>query len=671
MVSGRAWARGSWVCAVVLALIARGGSAAAQVTQTDAAKTPLPRPVGAAEASLVNDSWAWNASTMIGKDANGAYLVPNIRYSDYYEPPAFPQFVTGDAINLSGLFKWRKETIDPVQDARLGPGYFSPQCGFSAELLLMGSNCQAQFGWYNVTDPNSKVAPAVSEIFPFMTGKPQDQLNCVEDDGTTRKTDGFCPLAWDNKSPRDLSVKRWTPKPFSSGDILKDPRYKGGYVGFAMIGDGTRCLTKYSMFEQNLRNISGVPWVNTLIYASTVDASGFYFAFENGIMSTADWTKSPDGKTDVDGDFNDLVFYVSGLACPGGSQPCSTGQFGACSVGRTSCAAAGETPMCRAVHQPSTEFCDNVDNDCNGVVDDGAALCPSSSAPICYQGACVASCKNGEFPCPLGTICTDSGRCEEPACAGVSCQPGSACHSGACGDPCSGKVCPTGSVCELGQCVNPCYGVSCASDRVCEMGACVPKCDCTGCATGLTCGSDGRCIDSGCVGVACPTGAVCKLGACIDPCAGVVCPAGGTCYQGTCSLPPSSGGAPPFGGNSGVGAGSGGLVEAGASGEGGSFEAAGAADVGGSHNATAGAGEMVGGNRNSTGGASHAAGARAVGGSASGASGASGGGPASKPEESSSCAYAVRNRVGSRAATPLLALVAGALLRRRRRRNAA
>ena len=83
----------------------------------------------------------------------------------------YPQFVTGDAINLSGLFKWRGETIDPIKDAKTGPGYFSAKCGFTGQLLLMGGNCQAQFGWYNVTDPTSKTPPAANRDLSLHEGK--------------------------------------------------------------------------------------------------------------------------------------------------------------------------------------------------------------------------------------------------------------------------------------------------------------------------------------------------------------------------------------------------------------------------------------------------------------------------------------------------------------------
>src|SRR6478735_5206653 len=91
-----------------------------------------------AELDLVTNSWAWNVNTMINRDRTGMNLNPAVKYGDFYAPPTYPQFVNGDAINLSGLFKWRGEKLDPIKDAKTGPGYFSAKCGFTGQLLLMG-----------------------------------------------------------------------------------------------------------------------------------------------------------------------------------------------------------------------------------------------------------------------------------------------------------------------------------------------------------------------------------------------------------------------------------------------------------------------------------------------------------------------------------------------------
>jgi len=93
-------------------------AAQAQVFQTDAAKTPLPQPVGMDEFNLVTNSWGWNAMSQSWKDTmTGAQLTAPIVYGQYYAPPTYPQFVDGDAITLQGLFKWRGEMLDPVKDA--------------------------------------------------------------------------------------------------------------------------------------------------------------------------------------------------------------------------------------------------------------------------------------------------------------------------------------------------------------------------------------------------------------------------------------------------------------------------------------------------------------------------------------------------------------------------
>jgi MYXO-CTERM domain-containing protein len=574
----------------ILAAVAAGvvaPPAAAQVLQTGTT-TPLPQPVGMAEFNLVTQSWGWNSMTTSWKDPytglqltgttwtdtmNGNRVLPvPIPFGQFYAPPAFPQFVDGDAITLQGMFKWRGEKIDWRADAKTSPGYFSPTCGFTGEYLLNGGNCKVAFAWYNITDPNTTTPPNPSDLHVIIPADPT-YLNCLDENGGA-KTDGFCPKGWDSRSPRNLNIREWQPKPFSSGNITSDPNYQGKYVGFAIVGNpATVCTqTKYSLLGQNVKNTSGKPWVTSLIYQSTVDPEGYYIAFEDLPMSPADWTQTgvPGATGGCDGDFNDFVFFVSGVTCAGGNKPCTTPLQGACSLGRTDCALAGQTPTCHPIVQPGPEVCDNVDNDCNGLVDDGPNLCPDANKPICFQGSCVAKCSSGEFPCPNGTTCDANGNCVDPLCSGVTCPMGQACRGGTCVDPCTGVVCPTGETCQLGRCVDPCMGVTCPAQHVCEKGVCLADCHCRGCDTGFACSTTGACVDTACATVTCPTGEVCQMGKCIDPCAGVVCPGGGTCNAGVCSAPISgassggTGGGVSFpvgsgGSQSGPGAGNGGM----------------------------------------------------------------------------------------------------------------
>jgi MYXO-CTERM domain-containing protein len=531
-VAASAWASASW----------------AQVVQTDAAQTPLPQPVGPNEVNLATNSWAYNRMTQVNHDLMGTEVSnQNKHFGDYY-----PAFEDGDAITLSGLFKFRGEQIDPVADARTSPGYFSPSCGFAGQLVLRGGDCEVSFGWYNVDDPNSTTAPSADEIYPFM---PLEGSTITADLACQPPLqNGFCPLAWDNVDPRNLDKKLWQPRAYDSGSIKQDPRYKGKYVGFAVLGNPNKLCTqtKYSMLEHNQRNAAGKAWVTTLIYQSTVDPEGFYMAFEDLPMSPDDWHKTGVNGNNAtnDGDFNDFVFYVSGISCLGGGEPCDSGLKGACSVGRTDCASDGMKGMCRPIIAPGVEACDNVDNDCNGEVDDGEGLCPGNQ--VCDKGTCVGACGTGEFRCAAGETCK-AGFCIDTACADVSCEPGQACRDGACVDACAGVVCPTGQECQLGRCVDPCAAVECAAGKVCERGLCVSDCTCRGCLDGLTCGTDGRCVDEACVGVDCGQGMKCVAGQCTDPCEGVTCPGGGACVEGACQMGTGGSGATGGTGNVDVG----------------------------------------------------------------------------------------------------------------------
>ena len=54
---------------------------------------------------------------------------------------------------------------------------------------------------------------------------------------------------------------------------------------------------------------------------------------------------------------------------PGGGAACSTGLPGVCAAGTTSCQAG--TLACAQNVSPSPEVCDGLDNNCDGIVDNG------------------------------------------------------------------------------------------------------------------------------------------------------------------------------------------------------------------------------------------------------------------------------------------------------------
>ena len=401
-------------CVLSVAATARG-----QVVQTGD-NTPLPQAVGQPEIQLSMDL-GWRENTPAHQDIMGANLNPPGVYTDF-----FPTFRNGDAVKLSGLFKWRKEQIDERANARTAPGYFSPTCGFTAELVLRGGDCNVQFGWYNVADPNNPTPPAPNEIYPLVPESTEADSKCVGQNSEPKPAgSGFCPLGWDNHHPYKLPQLAWTPKPHDSGRDQEQARVQGRLRRVRADRQpfdplqADQALGRPAQ-RQELAAVTS-PGSPTLIYQSTIDPEGFYIAFEDLPMAPESW-KNPVNGAANDGDFNDFVYYISGINCAGGGQPCTTPLKGACSLGRTDCAATGETPTCRPIIQPGAELCDNVDNDCNGVVDDGEGLCPAGYA--CDQGTCVRSCTGGEFAC-RGTLVCENERVRRAGLSGSAVRSGS------------------------------------------------------------------------------------------------------------------------------------------------------------------------------------------------------------------------------------------------------
>ncbi|HTB59467.1 MAG TPA: DUF4114 domain-containing protein [Polyangia bacterium] len=447
---------------------------------------------------------------------------------------------TTDPISLQQYFTSVGENINAVANASVKPDTFLPLCNFQAALVLSQSSAAGGLAWYNVpdaaTDPNHTATPTVNLINPF---------------------------------PMNVG------QVIASADIRTNAAYTGGLIGFALMKNlGNGPVPVY--YSEPTRNVfcSGCTmpgyWILALSYQSTLTANSYYMAWED--WEGANATSWPD-----DGDFNDKVFQFSGVTCNGGGVPCQTGLLGVCANGVTQCVVSGP-PTCNATIQPTPEKCDNLDNDCNGMVDDGPGLCPGNQ--VCVQGKCVGPCSTSEFPCGPPLVCTN-GLCVDPTCIGVPCKTGQICQSGTCVGGCDGVVCPANQQCELGVCVDPCAGVTCKG-AVCVQGVCVESCMCQPCGAGQVCTASGACVDSGCDTITCDTGDVCTGGACVDGCAGAICPGGAGCHNGQCDppLPPGSTGS---GGSTGTGGiigttGTGGIV--GTTGTGGSTGRAGAGGTG-------------------------------------------------------------------------------------------
>jgi len=215
-------------------------------------------------------------------------------------------------------------------------------------------------------------------------------------------------------------------------------------------------------------------------------------------------------------------------------------RLGACNNNGLLCV-AGESKcisgkvQCVGGAPPETEVCDCKDNNCDGQVDNGTLCGAGATCLGAGRCQCAFPCASSEFPCPSGFRCIDS----------------SATSSGFCVvDPCAGIRCPAlpnGSTqtCVDGACVSLCSTITCGAPLVCRPtdGQCV-KNDCSGlaglCSPSQLCIS-GQCVEDLCLNVTCAAGQFCRKGACVASCGGVSCTGSTSCRDGTCQGDPCIG----------------------------------------------------------------------------------------------------------------------------------
>lgn len=97
------------------------------------------------------------------------------------------------------------------------------------------------------------------------------------------------------------------------------------------------------------------------------------------------------------------------LRCaPGATMSCSTGRPGICAVGTQTCGASGDWGACVASRAPTTEACNSLDDDCDGLTDEDGVCAPTMCTVVLredanYSDFSLDHFSGGDGTYPVGT----------------------------------------------------------------------------------------------------------------------------------------------------------------------------------------------------------------------------------------------------------------------------
>ena len=274
-------------------------------------------------------------------------------------------------------------------------------------------------------------------------------------------------------------------------------------------------------------------------------ASGAWGTCNGEVIPTTELCDNKDN--DCDGKADESVFRT----CYTG--PSGTANVGECRKGYQTCSAGKWGSSCTGQALPSTELCDNKDNDCDGSTDESVTM-PCYTGPPQNRG--IGECKEGKKTCSTGIWggCEGSVLPAPEKCDGKDndcdtsvdeggnalCSNGNTCV-GFGGCRCDGKAPCTGGTydrcCVGAYCQNlwaaPAHcggcGVTCGKNEQCKTGRCVCGSKQGSFGGGAVCTGSTTCCGSTCAdlnndpnncgtcGTKCPTGK-CQNGACVGNC---------------------------------------------------------------------------------------------------------------------------------------------------------